>query len=295
MLSAAIVAYALSYENSRISEIEIVAYEIDKSVSYFLRRTFDMCSELCRRKKVKFSFQIHEADFLYSVAPNLYITKRFDVAIMNPPYRKIRSGSAEWKLLKRYRLPHTNLYTAFMTMAAILLNPDGQLLSISPRSFCNGPYFLPFRKALLSLMTINHLHLYNSRSKAFVGDGVLQESIILAAKKNRDMGKVLITSCDDPLDSDITIQEIETDELVQRRDRNLVIHLVRNRHEQRIIGLFQRMNGNLQDLHFSVLDWSCGRLSCERTASCTIRCWKCSTTVTLPSSEWTGFVALKKL
>ena len=252
MLSAAIVAHALSSDDSRVNEIEIVAYEIDKAISPYLRSTYEMCAELCRRRKVKLTFQIHEADFLYSVAPYLYSMKRFDLAIMNPPYRKIRSGSAEWKLLRKHRLPHTNLYAAFMTMAAILLNQDGQLLSISPRSFCNGPYFLPFRKSLLSLMSIKHVHLYNSRSMSFVGDGVLQENIIVSAKKNRDIGKVVITSCDDPLDHDITVQEIEVDELVRRRDRSLVIHLARNRNEQLITRLIQGMNCNLQNLNINV-------------------------------------------
>ena len=180
MLSASIVAHALSAENATITDIEIVAYEIDQSVSRYLKRTFEMCAELCKREGVKFSYEIHEADFLESVAPIIYTIDRFDVAIMNPPYRKISSGSGEWKLLRKYGLPHSNLYAAFMAMGAILLNRDGQLLSISPRSFCNGPYFLPFRKALLSLMSIKHLHLYNSRSKAFGGDNVLQENIILS-------------------------------------------------------------------------------------------------------------------
>ena len=133
-----------------------------------------------------------------------------------------------------------------MTMAAIL-NPQ---LDIAPE-LLQHPIFCRLENRW-SLMSIKHVHLYNSRSMSFVGDGVLQENIIVSAKKNRDIGKVVITSCDDPLDHDITVQEIEVDELVRRRDRSLVIHLARNRNEQLITRLIQGMNCNLQNLNINV-------------------------------------------
>jgi len=33
----------------------------------------------------------------------------------------------------------SNLYTAFLAIAIKLLEPGGELVAITPRSFCNGP------------------------------------------------------------------------------------------------------------------------------------------------------------
>jgi adenine-specific DNA-methyltransferase len=39
-----------------------------------------------------------------------------------------------------------------------LLDRSGELVAITPRSFCNGPYFKPFREDFLEAMSLRRLH-----------------------------------------------------------------------------------------------------------------------------------------
>jgi len=252
MLSAALVSHILSLESAKVQELEIVAYEIDRVAVQYLAKTFQMCRLLCERKQLKFTYAIYGRDFIRDAIRLINTNRRFDVAIMNPPYRKIKSGSDEWKLLREHSVPHSNLYTAFMTLATILLKRGGQLISITPRSFCNGPYFLPFRRALLSQMTIASVHVYTSRTQAFEDDGVLQENIILQAVKSQERASVKITSSAGPRDRDICIQEVGAEEVVSLRDRNLVIHLARNMGERKVNEIMRAQECDLADLNISI-------------------------------------------
>ena len=120
---------------------------------------------------------------------------RFDCAILNPPYRKIRTKSDYRTLLSRQGIEVSNLYAGFVALAVRALSPGGQLVAITPRSFCNGPYFNAFRTDFLQRMKINRLHVFDSRTEAFGGDGVLQENIIFHATASQDDPvEVLVTS-----------------------------------------------------------------------------------------------------
>ncbi|MCY3865746.1 MAG: BsuBI/PstI family type II restriction endonuclease [Chloroflexi bacterium] len=252
ILSAAVFTHILSSNHKSTREIEFVAYEVDVNVSPYLRKTLDMCASLCARQGINFKYTMHIVDFVEASTTCLYSSEKFDLAILNPPYGKIRSGGNKWRLLRKYGLPRSNLYATFMTLASILLKDGGRLVSITPRSFCNGPYFLPFRKAFLSQMSLSHVHVYKSRNKAFGDDGVLQENIILCAKKSKERNDVNVTSSDSPLDKDISVQVLKHHELVNSQDRNLVIHLVRNGNEREISRFVNTLTCSLHDLEISV-------------------------------------------
>lgn len=57
-----------------------------------------------------------------------------------------------------------------------MLKPDGTLVAITPRSFCNGLYFREFRQWFFKRMALDHIHLFESRTETF--REVLQESLI---------------------------------------------------------------------------------------------------------------------
>ncbi len=252
ILSAAVFTRLLSSDRTTTREIEIVAYEIDASVLPYLRRTLEMCATISARRGINFRFTIHIVDFIKAATSCLYSAEKFDLAILNPPYGKIKSGGNQWRLLKKYGLPRSNLYAAFMTLAAISLKDGGILVSITPRSFCNGPYFLPFRKAFLSQMSLRHIHVYTSRDKAFGDDGVLQENIIISAQKSLERNDICVTSSDSPLDRDISTQTLGHHELVKINDRNLVIHLLRNNNERDVSRFVNTLNCDLHDLEINV-------------------------------------------
>src|SRR5205085_6772368 len=118
----------------------------------------------------------------------------FNAAILNPPYRKINSDSHTRRLLREAGIETSNLYTGFLALAAKLLCEGGEMAAICPRSFCNGPYFKPFREQFLDAMSLRQLHVFESRSAAFQHDDVLQENIIVHAAKSPDKPTSVIIS-----------------------------------------------------------------------------------------------------
>jgi adenine-specific DNA-methyltransferase len=238
-LSAAFVAEALGWRNSP-KEISVTAYEIDQHLLEYLEVTFESCLKECERAGTNFTTEIFNEDFIEAgvrmIGGKLISPRQqtFNYAILNPPYRKINSESETRLLLRTIDIETSNFYTAFLSIVARLLEPDSELVAITPRSFCNGPYFRPFRKSFLEMMTIRRIHLFDSRDSAFQDDEILQENIIFHAvkkdtKKNGQGGKtakVLISSSAGPDDNDIVSQEVEADQLVRPDDPDSFIHIV---------------------------------------------------------------------
>ena len=75
-----------------------------------------------------------------------------------------------------------NIYALFMAQAARMLRRGGQQVAITPRSFCNGLYFREFRRWYFSKVSLRHVHLFESRRATF--EGVLQESVVTAARRD---------------------------------------------------------------------------------------------------------------
>ncbi len=182
---------------------------------------------------------------------------------MNPPYKKIQSGSKHRLLLRSVGIETSNLYTAFMALAIKQLSPDGQLVAIVPRSFCNGPYFKPFRTLLLGETALTHLHVFGSRTKAFKQDEVLQENIILKAVKGAQPGDVAITSSDGPdfeLDEesgtyatgDMTERHVPYSAVVKPDDPDQFIHVASTSYDQRVVDEIAVFNEPLHALGIEV-------------------------------------------
>lgn len=153
-LSSALIARICQSRNAP-SSIKLTAYEIDDSIIPRLRRTCQTLQKLCSNKGVEFSATILNADFVECaseiVQRDLFSphSRSFNAAILNPPYKKINSRSRTRRLLRAAGIETSNLYTAFLALTVKLLGNSGELVSITPRSFCNGPYFTPFREQFL--------------------------------------------------------------------------------------------------------------------------------------------------
>ena len=68
-----------------------------------------------------------------------------------------------------------------MAVAANMLKPKGEMVFITPRSFCSGLYYKKFREWLLNNVQITNIHIFESRKDVFDKDKVLQENIIIKA------------------------------------------------------------------------------------------------------------------
>ena len=146
--------------------------------------------------------ELIEGDFIEVAANRICLGKgaRHTHAILNPPYKKIGSDSRHRALLRAAGLETVNLYAGFVGLALELLEPGGELVAIIPRSFCNGPYYQPFRRFILRRAAIARIHLFAARNKTFKDDGVLQENIIIKLVRGGEQGAVTVsTSTDDGL------------------------------------------------------------------------------------------------
>lgn len=258
-LSAAFVA-EMCARKRRPAAVRITAYEIDDALVPGLAETLARCESACRGRGLDLTWEILKEDFIEAgaaMAGGRLFDRRapseFDCAILNPPYRKIHSDSDERHLLRTLGVETSNLYTGFLAIAIQLLRPGGELVAITPRSFCNGPYFKPFRRQLLKTMSLDRIHVYRSRSEAFQSDSVLQENIVYhASKRNRGKGKIAISSNQGPDDESLSWFELHRDDLVEPTDPNLFIRVVTTELERRIARKMAGFTHTLADLGISV-------------------------------------------
>ncbi len=153
-------------------------------------------------------------------APRIYTH-----AILNPPYKKINTGSQHRQALSQVGIETVNLYTAFVALAVDLMAPGGVIVAIIPRSFCNGTYYRPFREHLLSKCALRAMHLFDSRSKAFSDDDVLQENIIIMLERDGVQGPVTVTTSTDDSFSDLETHVHKFDRIVLPEDSERFIHV----------------------------------------------------------------------
>lgn len=230
-LTAAFVSHCCAHPNG-VRAIEATLYEIDVEILDSLSATMSDCERRCSAAGIRFSFKIHSADFIEDMsaclAGDLFGAPppAFDAAIANPPYRKISADSPERRALRRVGIETSNLYTGFVALLQRLLVPGGQIVGITPRSFCNGPYFRPFREDLLDHLELRRLHVFESRRAAFRDDSVLQENIIFHAVKGRrrPLTLTISSSSGDP-GADITSTDLPFDEIIHPHDAEKFIHI----------------------------------------------------------------------
>ncbi len=177
----------------------------------------------------------------------------FHCAILNPPYHKIHSDSEARLALRRVGIETSNLYTAFLALVSKLLKPGGELVAITPRSFCNGPYFRPFRESFLAEVAINKIHVFESRKRAFKDDEVLQENVIFhSIKSGAKDAPVTISSSTGPDDELFTFRDVPYSQVVNPLDPDFFIHIVTDDIGQQIAEQMAHFTTSLEELGVSV-------------------------------------------
>ncbi|HEX6777399.1 MAG TPA: BsuBI/PstI family type II restriction endonuclease [Ktedonobacterales bacterium] len=240
--------------------VSVTAYELDAGLMDYLKDNLQFCRRACEQVGIEFTGEIIQADFIesavHAITGDLFsqlAPQTFTCAILNPPYRKIQSHSTTRKLLRMLGMETSNLYTGFLAVAVHLLEPRGELVAITPRSFCNGPYFRPFRETFLKTMTLRRLHLFDSREEAFGDDGILQENIILSAVKGHNSsGVVSITSSTTATDDFIAQRNVEYAQVVHPGDPESFIHIVPDGLGQQFRERMAQFHHTLHDLNLSV-------------------------------------------
>jgi len=202
------------------ASVNVTAYEIDPTLLGHLREHLDALAKRASVSGRTFSSEIDPRDFIAegTFALGLGAKGHFTHALLNPPYKKINTGSPHRKLLSSVGIETVNLYSAFLALAVALTEEGGEIVAIVPRSFCNGTYFRPFRTWLLERVAIHHIHVFESRKTTFRDDDVLQENVIVRLGRGQTQGSVIVSSSNGPTFADYSERQVPFNEIVQPSD-----------------------------------------------------------------------------
>ena len=172
-------------------------------------------------------YELHEKDFILDSVSRIQfnVGTRFTHAILNPPYKKIGNTSNHRIACRQVGLETVNLYTAFLALAILQMEKKGEIVIIIPRSFCNGPYYKPFRDMMLAKCSVDAIHVFESRSQAFKDDEVLQENIIMKVTVGVEQGQVSLSFSDDASFEGLHGRKVSFDEIVLPEDRERFIRI----------------------------------------------------------------------
>ncbi|WP_068779938.1 SAM-dependent methyltransferase [Paenibacillus sp. GM2] len=225
-LTSAVLERIVAEKTSNSAEVTVV--EIDEVLRERLQSTLSLFEN-----KLSLKWEVVPDDFIEWATNHLLNEDsllaekkiRYTHAILNPPYKKITSSSRHRKLIRSVGIETVNLYSAFLGLTIELMEYGGEIVSIIPRSFCNGPYFRPFRQLILDKTAIKHLHLFNSRDKAFKDDDVLQENVIIMLERGGVQGEVMISTSQDDSFKDYELNSYPFEKIVYPQDKELFIHI----------------------------------------------------------------------
>ncbi len=215
--------------SKRGSTLNITCFEIEAILASTLATRAREIQKIGEAQGAKVHPEVLVRDFLLeSSFGSSFSENRFTHVILNPPYKKIGANSEYRLLLRASGIESVNLYTAFLGLSVLLTARGGEIVAIVPRSFCNGLYFRPFRDWLLGQVSLDHIHVFESRNKAFKGDEVLQENIIIKLTRGVQRDTVTISSSNDASFTDHVERKVAFEEVVRPGDSERYIHIPLN-------------------------------------------------------------------
>jgi adenine-specific DNA-methyltransferase len=264
ILSCALIEWLVKY-NSNLKEIELVVYETDQDILPYTQAVLDYLGKWLKQHKIKFKATLDTNDFVlenkdcFQVSATLFSEPKnatYDIVISNPPYFKISKDDKRATVAKSIVWGQPNIYSIFMMVATKLLKEGGELIFITPRSFASGNYFRAFREAFFQELEIEHIHLFGSRTDTFDRDSVLQETLILKGKKQKLNGylpSILVTHSNGIRDIESFTKKVyKTDELIDLKSKEKIIHLPTNETDDKVIKLFKSWAGSLRQYDIQI-------------------------------------------
>ena len=195
ILSAAVCEAA--YRKGTTKSLHVDAYETHPILARLTQLVLAFSRHWLGKRGVALTFDVKHDDFVMNCAAALGApgkakgqdkgTDRFhcgyDLVISNPPYFKI--GKDDLRAVAWSSVVHgqPNIYALFMAVSAELLSESGNLVFIVPRSFSSGPYFRRFRESFFQRVVPTAIHLFDSRKDVFKSQAVLQENLVLTARR----------------------------------------------------------------------------------------------------------------
>ena len=134
-----------------------------------------------------------------------------------------------------------------MAICAKMLEEDGQMIFITPRSFASGRYFQSFRDFLFRHVHIDLIHLFNTRKDTFSKDEVLQELVIMRMHPAHEVSTITVSfsqgirDLGEPYQKDYAATNIVDVTSVEK-----IVYLPVDGRDEAILSLFRSWDGNME-------------------------------------------------
>ena len=225
-------------------------FENDPQLVPLLKRNLDNCERVLAEFGHSFNYVLHAEDFILAASHSLNGGRLFEETgfsvecngvIMNPPYFKLRKDSFHAKLMEKIVHGQPNIYAFFMALAAKLLKQNGEIVAITPRSFCNGLYFRGFRHWYFERVALEHIHIFESRRETFKHSNVLQENIITKVRRlgSQPPTIAVTTSLGADLTNGLQRSEIPASNIIDNSSGDYVVRIPEGDDDREIMELVE--------------------------------------------------------
>ena len=232
----------------RPRSVRITAWEIDAEMVKYAERSLALVSDHFESAGVPFEFELRNEDFIRAAARSPGVATH---AILNPPYAKLAASAGERRDAERLGAPVPNLYAAFMLAATAMLGEGGEMVAITPRSFCNGPYFKRFRQAMFERSALMAVRVFESRMSAFADQSVLQENVITHFVRSSAESEEVRVQVGDP-GGPVAERVVPFSEVVFAGDHDAVINLAESQQAVDAATLMHELPCSLFELEVTV-------------------------------------------
>lgn len=254
ILSAAVCEWFAGRRST--SSLYIELWESNRALEPFLEQTMRHCQRYLDRSGRRLDYVIRTEDFVLANRPKTLFNDgplpSFHLAILNPPYFKLRKDSPHAREMAHVVHGQPNIYSLFMALAAELLAPEGQFVAITPRSYFNGPYFKRFRRWFFDRMSVRQIHLFDSRTDAFREEEVLQENVILLAERDGAPRQVVLSSSAGRDLKAFRSCELPYRNVVADAVGDHIVRVTTDAYEQQLIGRLDAFSHRLRSFGFEI-------------------------------------------
>ena len=244
--------------------IDIDLYENDAALADILERVMEICKIKAWNTGVELEYKVHRKDFILHNAVNFDQSnllnyqksqELYDYVISNPPYYKLNKNDPQSKIMARLVSGQPNIYTLFMALSTSMLRKGGEMVFITPRSFCSGLYYRRFRNWFLENSQIMHIHIFESRKEIFTNDAILQENIILMAKrveKKPNDYYISISSSTNKYFEEYREFQVDPEDIIYHKNGDVFIRIPTSPLDVEVLHIVDSWPNILDDLHLKI-------------------------------------------
>jgi len=244
--------------------LTIDAYENDPKLLPLLKKVLELCKIELESIGHNVEYNIYKQDFIlhnekYLRKSDLFWINNncilYDFVISNPPYYKLNKDSPQSIVMMELVSGQPNIYALFMALSAKMVKPDGQMIFITPRSFCSGLYYKRFIEWFLSNVQITNIHIFKSRREVFDYDKILQENIIIKSKKVKKLNKlkrVTISTSENKNFTKIKKIKVRYSDIVSMKNGKVYIRIPTSSLDVDILKIVDKWKYTLKDLEMEI-------------------------------------------